>query len=146
MQGPKIRVGNLIKPIPLEVGMELVLEYGLEQTDPEIVPVDYKGIADDVHEGECILLDDGKIKIQVTKKEGKRVHVKVLHGELLKPRKGINVPGSTGSVSAITERDVEFIKFAVEHEADYIALSFVRDKDDILLAKNTLVTLAQIFL
>ena len=121
LQGPKIRVGNLIKPIPLEVGMELVLEYGLEQTDPEIVPVDYKGIADDVHEGECILLDDGKIKIQVTKKEGKRVHVKVLHGELLKPRKGINVPG---------------IKFAVEHEADYIALSFVRDKDDILLAKK----------
>ena len=136
LQGPKIRVGNLIKPIPLEVGMDLVLEYGLEQTDPEIVPVDYKGIADDVHEGECILLDDGKIKIQVTKKEGKRVYVKVLHGELLKPRKGINVPGGTGSVSAITERDVEFIKFAVEHEADYIALSFVRDKDDILLAKK----------
>lgn len=136
LQGPKIRVGNLIKPIQLEVGMDLVLEYGLEQTDPEIVPVDYKGIADDVHEGECILLDDGKIKIQVTKKEGKRVYVKVLHGELLKPRKGINVPGGTGSVSAITERDVEFIKFAVEHEADYIALSFVRDKDDILLAKK----------
>ena len=136
LQGPKIRVGNLINPIPLEVGKELVLEYGLEQTDPEIVPVDYKGIADDVHEGECILLDDGKIKIQVTKKEGKRVYVKVLHGELLKPRKGINVPGGTGSVSAITERDVEYIKFAVEHEADYIALSFVRDKDDVLLAKK----------
>ena len=136
LQGPKIRVGNLINPIPLEVGKELVLEYGLEQTDPEIVPVDSKGIADDVHEGECILLDDGKIKIQVTKKEGKRVYVKVLHGELLKPRKGINVPGGTGSVSAITERDVEYIKFAVEHEADYIALSFVRDKDDVLLAKK----------
>ena len=136
LQGPKIRVGNLIKPIPLEVGMELVLEYGLEQTDENIVPVDYKGIADDVHEGECILLDDGKIKIQVVKKEGSKVHVKVLHGELLKPRKGINVPGGTGSVSAITERDVEFIKFAVEHNADYIALSFVRDKDDVLLAKK----------
>ena len=135
LQGPKIRVGNLIEPIPLEVGKELVLEYGLEQTDSNIVPVDYKGIADDVHEGECILLDDGKIKIQVTKKEGTKVYVKVLHGELLKPRKGINVPGGTGSVSAITEKDVGFIKFAVEHNADYLALSFVRDKDDVLLAK-----------
>lgn len=136
LQGPKIRVGNLIEPIPLEVGKELVLEYGLEQTDKNIVPVDYKGIADDVHEGECILLDDGKIKIQVTKKEGTKVYVKVLHGELLKPRKGINVPGGTGSVSAITEKDVGFIKFAVEHNADYLALSFVRDKDDVLLAKK----------
>lgn len=136
LQGPKIRVGNLIEPIPLEVGKELVLEYGLEQTDSNIVPVDYKGIADDVHEGECILLDDGKIKIQVTKKEGTKVYVKVLHGELLKPRKGINVPGGTGSVSAITEKDVGFIKFAVEHNADYLALSFVRDKDDVLLAKK----------
>lgn len=136
LQGPKIRVGNLIEPIPLEVGKELILEYGLEQTNQHIVPVDYKGIADDVHEGEYILLDDGKIKIQVLKKEGTRVHVKIIHGELLKPRKGINVPGGTGSVSAITERDVEYIKFAVEHNADYIALSFVRDKDDVLLAKK----------
>ena len=138
LQGPKIRVGNLIEPIPLEPGKELVLEYGLEQTDPNIVPVDYKGVAEDVHEGEFILLDDGKIKIEVTKKEGKRVHVKVIHGELLKPRKGINIPGRTKSVSAITERDVDFIKFAVDNDADYLALSFVRDKDDVMLAKKYL--------
>ena len=138
LQGPKIRVGNLIEPIAIEPGKELVLEYGLEQTDPNVIPVDYKGVAEDVNEGECILLDDGKIKIQVIKKEGSKVRVKVLHGELLKPRKGINIPGGTKSVSAITEKDVEFIKFAVENNADYLALSFVRDKDDILLAKKYL--------
>ena len=138
LQGPKIRVGQLIEPIPLEVGKELVLEYGLEQTDKNIIPVDYKGIANDVNVGECILLDDGKVKIEVTQNDGKRVHVKVLHGELLKPRKGINVPGGTDSVSAITEKDVNFIKFAVEQDADYLALSFVRDKEDILLAKKYL--------
>lgn len=138
LQGPKIRVGNLIEPIPLHVGKELVLEYGLDQTDPNIVPVDYKGVAEDVHEGEDILLDDGKIKIQVLRKEGTKVVVKVLHGELLKPRKGINIPGGTGSVSAITERDVDYIKFAVDNDADYLALSFVRDKDDILLARKYL--------
>lgn len=138
LQGPKIRVGNLIEPVPIEPGKELILEYGLEQTDPNIIPVDYKGVAEDVHEGESILLDDGKIEIQVTKKEGSRVHVKVIHGELLKPRKGINIPGGTKSVSAITERDVEFIKFAVDNNADYLALSFVRDKDDVMLAKKYL--------
>lgn len=115
-----------------------MLEYGLEQTDPNIVPVDYKGVADDVHEGEYILLDDGKIKIQVVAKEGSKVRVKVINGELLKPRKGINIPGGTKSLSAITERDVDFIKFAVDNDADYLALSFVRDKDDILLAKKYL--------
>ncbi len=138
LQGPKIRVGNLIEPVKIEPGMELVLEYGLEQTDPNIIPVDYKGVAEDVFEGEYILLDDGKIKIQVVKKEGTKVHVKVVHGELLKPRKGINIPGGTKSVSAITERDVDFIKFAVDNDADYLALSFVRDKDDVLLARKYL--------
>ena len=138
LQGPKIRVGNLIEPVAIEPGKELVLEYGLDQTDPNIIPVDYKGVADDVNEGEYILLDDGKIKIQVVKKEGSKVRVKVIHGELLKSRKGINIPGGTKSLSAITERDVEFIKFAVEQNADYLALSFVRDKDDILLAKKYL--------
>ena len=138
LQGPKIRVGNLIEPIPLKEGQELILQYGLEQNDPNIVPVDYKGIAEDLHVGEYILLDDGKIKIEVTKKEGEKVYVKVLHGELLKPRKGINIPGGTKSVSAITERDVDFIKFAVDNDADYLALSFVRDKDDVMLAKKYL--------
>lgn len=138
LQGPKIRVGNLIEPVKIEPGKELVLTYGLDQTDPAIIPVDYKGVAEDVHEGEVILLDDGKIKIEVLRKEGSKVIVKVLHGELLKPRKGINIPGGTKSVSAITERDVDFIKFAVDNEADYLALSFVRDKDDVLLARKYL--------
>ena len=138
LQGPKIRVGNLIEPIPLTINQELVFEYGLEQTDKNIIPVDYKGIADDVGLGECILLDDGKIKIQVIDKQDKQVRVKVLHGELLKPRKGINIPGKTRSLSAITERDVDYIKFAVDNDADYLALSFVRDKDDILLARKYL--------
>ena len=69
LQGPKIRVGKLIEPIEIKIGQELVLEYGLEQTDPNIIPVDYKGVAEDVNEGDCLLLDDGKIKIEVIKKK-----------------------------------------------------------------------------
>ena len=138
LQGPKIRVGNLIEPIPLKLNQELVFEYGTEQKDKNIIPVDYKGISEDVDIGECILLDDGKIKIEVIDKFENKVKVKVLHGELLKPRKGINIPGKTRSLSAITERDVDYIKFAVDNDADYLALSFVRDKDDILLARKYL--------
>ncbi len=138
LQGPKIRVGNLIEPIELKQDMELVLQYGLDQTDKDVVPVDYKGIAKDLKSGEKIYLDDGKIEFEVLEVNGEKVKVKVMHGELLKPRKGLNIPGNTSSLSAITERDVDFIKFAVDNDADYLALSFVRDKDDILLAKKYL--------
>ena len=138
LQGPKIRVGNLIEPIPIKEGQELVFQYGLEQTDKDIIHVDYKGVAQDVKPGEKILMDDGKIEVEVVEVNGDKVRAKVVHGELLKPRKGLNIPGATKSLSAITERDVDFIKFAVDNDADYLALSFVRDKDDILLARKYL--------
>ena len=90
LQGPKIRVGNLIEPIPLEKDMVLTFQYGLEQTDKDIVPVDYKGVAQDVKPGELILMDDGKIEVQVVEVNGDKVKAKVVHGDLLKPRKGLN--------------------------------------------------------
>lgn len=136
LQGPKIRVGNLIEPIPLTEGQELVLQAALEQTDKDIIPVDYKGIADDVKSGDKILLDDGKIELCVIDVVAGKVRAKVVHGELLKQRKGLNLPGSTASLAAVTERDVDFIKFAIEQNADYIALSFVRESNDITLAKK----------
>ncbi|MDD3236986.1 MAG: pyruvate kinase [Candidatus Gastranaerophilales bacterium] len=136
LQGPKIRVGNLLEPVSLQEGQILVLEAALDQTDKSIIPVDYKGIANDVKSGDKILLDDGKIELEVIKVEGTKVTAKVVYGELLKSRKGLNLPGSTASLDAVTERDVEFIKFAIEQNADYIALSFVREASDILLAKK----------
>lgn len=136
LQGPKIRVGNLIEPIPLTAGQELVLQASLEQTDPNIIPVDYKGIANDVDPGDRILLDDGKIELKVLEVCEGKVRAEVVYGELLKQRKGLNLPGSTASLAAVTERDVEYIKFAIEQDADYIALSFVRESADITLAKK----------
>ena len=135
LQGPKIRVGILKEPIPLTEGQELVLKACSEQTD-DIIPVDYKGIAEDVNAGDKILLDDGKIELKVIEIKDGKVRTQVVHGSLLKQRKGINLPGSTASLSAVTERDVDFIKFAIEQDADYIALSFVREANDITLAKK----------
>ena len=136
LQGPKIRVGNIPNPIEIKEGQELILEATDKVNNSDIVPVDYEGIANDVKAGDKILLDDGNIGLSVLKVVNNQVYVKVLYGSLIKPRKGINLPGTTASLSAVTERDVEFIRFAVQYDADYLALSFVREASDIELAKK----------
>ena len=136
LQGPKIRVGNIPAPIKIQIGQTIVLQATNVVDNPEIIPVDYAGIANDVKIGEKILLDDGKIGLKVISVENGKVKAEVLYGEEIKPRKGINIPGATASLSAVTPRDVEFIRFAVEYDIDYIALSFVREAKDIELAKK----------
>ena len=136
LQGPKIRVGNIKEPVEIKEGQEIILEATDDINNPAVIPVDYEGIADDVKPGDKVLLDDGNVGLQVLEVKNHQVRTKVLYGKVIKPRKGINLPGSTASLSAVTERDVEFIRFAVEYDADYIALSFVREARDIELAKK----------
>lgn len=136
LQGPKIRVGNIPEPIEIKRGDEIILEACDKFLDNGVIPVDYEGIANDVKAGDKILLDDGKIGLEVLEVVNKRVKAKVLYGTLIRPRKGINIPGSSASLDAVTKRDIEFIRFGVEYDADYIALSFVREASDIELAKK----------
>ncbi|MBQ8887127.1 MAG: pyruvate kinase [Candidatus Gastranaerophilales bacterium] len=134
LQGPKIRVGKIPTPIAINKGEEIILEHTTEIKEG-IVPVDYKSISKDVKVGEKILLDDGRIGLRVTKIVGGKVYSIVEHGSLIKPRKGINLPGAQASLEAVTPRDKEYIKFAIEQEADYLALSFVRTAEDVKCAK-----------
>lgn len=134
LQGPKIRVGQIPEPIEIKKGQEIVLEHTTE-LKTGIIPVDYEGIAKDVTVGEKILMDDGKIGLRVLKVEDSKVYTKVEHGSVIKPRKGINIPGAQASLEAVTPRDKQYIKFALEQDADYIALSFVRTAEDIKCAK-----------
>ena len=136
LQGPKIRVGNIPQAISIKENETLKLKAGWNKNETDIIPVDYEGIAGDVKIGDRILLDDGKVGLEVIKIENKIVYAKVLYGESIKPRKGINLPGTTGSLKAITERDKKFIKFAIENEVDYIAQSFVREESDVIEAKD----------
>lgn len=136
LQGPKIRVGTLTEPIELKDGQEILIEPSLEQKDKNIIPVDYPGIINDVKIGERVLLDDGKIELKIVEVFKDKIKAQVVHGDFLKSRKGLNLPGSQGSLAAVTDRDEEFIKFAIEQNADYIALSFVRESCDVLLAKK----------
>lgn len=136
LQGPKIRIGVLDNEIPLEKGQEIILEHYSGEKKENIIPVDYKGIANDVATGEIILVDDGKIQLRVKEIKNNQVITNVVVPNILKSRKGINIPGSTASLNAVTERDIDFIKLAVDEDVDLLALSFVREKNDILTAKE----------
>ena len=137
LQGPKIRVGNINTPVEISPDTEIVLEaIDCQKASPGVISVDYEGIANDVSTGDKILMDDGKVGLQVIRVDKSKVYTKVLYGSVIKPRKGINLPGTTASLAAVTERDVEFIRFAVEYDVDYVALSFVREASDIELAKK----------
>ena len=131
LQGPKIRIGNLPESIEIKKGQILKFRHQTEITG-EILPVDYKGIAQDVKPGEMIMVDDGKIQLEVQGVEGDVVVTKVLTDGLLKQRKGINIPGSQGSLEVLTERDKKFVEFAAHHDIDYLGLSFVREASDIV--------------
>lgn len=135
LQGPKIRVGFLSEPIEL-VKDEIVKFRHHDKYEDNIIPVDYKGIAKDVKPGEKILMDDGKLIVEVVKVEKGVISAKVIAGGTLKQRKGINVPGSQGSLKVLSEKDIQFVKFAIENEIDYLGLSFVRDVKDVLELKE----------
>ena len=135
LQGPKIRVGNFDEEIEL-VKNSIIKFAHQEKYEGDIIPVDYEGIVKDAKVGEKILLDDGKLILEVVKIEGEILSAKVLCGGILKQRKGINIPGSQGSLNVLTERDKTFVKFAIDNEIDYLGLSFVRDVKDIMELKE----------
>lgn len=135
LQGPKIRIGKLENPVNLVVNTEVKLQHATELKN-DIIPVDYEGIAKDVKKGDTIFLDDGKLELKVITSKDNIVTAKVIRGGELKARKGLNIPGKTASLSAITKKDIEYIKYALEWQVDYIALSFVRTSEDILKAKH----------
>lgn len=139
LQGPKIRIGNLPEPVELIKNKEIFLKPGMKSDEPGVLPVDYPGIIGDVKIGDSMLLDDGKLELVVTEIFSDRIKARVEREGLLNSRKGLNIPNSSsGSLSVLGERDKEYIKFSAENDVDYIALSFVRNKDDIIETKKYL--------
>lgn len=130
LQGPRIRVGDIDLPMAVEPGADLTLVHeGLER--PGEVPITYDQLANDVHVGDRILVDDGLIELLAMEVEAPRVKVRVVHGGTIKPHKGLNLPGVHVSAPSITEKDIADVHFAVEHDLDYLALSFVRRAQDV---------------
>ncbi len=130
LQGPRIRIGVLSEPRELHEDEVIVLAPDITATADQI-PVTYHLLAKDVSPSNRILINDGLIEVAVTAVEGDTVHCRVLHGGMLSSNKGMNLPGVHVSAPSLTEKDRADLAFAVEHDLDAVALSFVRVAADI---------------
>jgi pyruvate kinase len=137
LQGPKIRIGELAEPFKVKAGQIVTLRSDItELTDGEL-PVVYDTIALDVKPGDPILFDDGKVEAKVVETNNKnRVKIEIIVGDEIKKRKGVNLPQTNISEPTITEKDFRDIDFAIKHNVEWLALSFVRTADDIKLLKE----------
>lgn len=141
LQGPKIRVSKFKnKKVCLKPGQEFVLdmELDVDAGDENAVGVDYKELIHDVEANDTLLLDDGRLVFTVLKKNMTKIYCHVIVGGDLSNNKGINRKGGGLSAKALTDKDKRDLKTAVELGADYIAVSFPRDKHDIEEARALL--------
>lgn len=134
LQGPKIRIGDIAnKEIFLENGTEIIFTNQKCQGTLERVFINYENFPKEVKAGERILLDDGKLVMEVLATDRQReVRLKIIHGGVLSSKKGVNLPDTALSISAITEKDHADLEFILTQPVNWIALSFVRRAEDII--------------
>ena len=144
LQGPKLRIGEIIEGTSLDVGSELKIKTGKEFVgDNKVIFINYKNLPKDITEGEKILIDDGKIILKVTETNKKdQIKTEVIQGGEISSNKGFNLPNTNISQPALTDKDVEDAIFSAKQNVDWIALSFVRHVSDVkslikLIEKNT---------
>jgi pyruvate kinase len=138
LQGPKIRTGALAGGVPvvLRAGQKFVITTARVLGDSTRVSTVFKALPREVHRGDRILLSDGLIELRVRQVRGREVICEVVNGGALGEHKGINLPGVKLRVPALTPKDREDLLFALKHGANYIAVSFVRRPEDVVLAKT----------
>ena len=138
LQGPKMRVGEMADgPIMLEEGAELIITTEPIKGRPGMVSTSYTQFPQDVKKGELVLLDDGKLRLEVVATDGKNtVTTRVLNGGPLSANKGLNLPNTKISLPCLTEKDKQDLDFALEHDVDWVGLSFVRNARDIIELKG----------
>ncbi len=140
LQGPKIRVGRFAAgSVDLTVGAPFALTCGDDSPgDVSRVGVTYPGLCGDVRAGDRLLLDDGRLVLEVIEVARDTIHTRVAVGGNLSNNKGINIPGADLSVPALSDKDIEDMTFGAELDVDWVAMSFVRSRDDLLLARHYL--------
>jgi pyruvate kinase len=137
LQGPKIRVGKFKDgKILLKTGDKFVLDSELEIGDASGVGLDYKELPRDVKTGDVLLLDDGKIVLDVASVKGSAINTVTRHGGVLSNNKGINRQGGGLTAPALTSKDIEDIRTSVKLKADYLAVSFPKSGADMYMAKE----------
>jgi len=134
--GPKIRTGKFPARFELPDGCEVVLVEGETSTDERVIPINYEGLAGDVHVGDRILFDDGRMVLSVHAIEGERVKARVEQGGGMRDHIGVHLPSKTMRISALTPKDKEDLVFGLSSGVDYIAMSFVRRQEDLLTIRD----------
>lgn len=137
LQGPRIRIGDLAAPVPVAPGDELVFAPEADARDGE-VPVTYEDLARDVRVGGRILVNDGLLEFSVLDVDGARVRARTVHGGAIGSHKGMNLPGTEVTAPSLTDKDREDIRFAIDQDVAYLALSFVRRADEIAQLRSLL--------
>jgi len=131
LQGPKIRIGNMPEEgLKVSKG-ELIVLSSEKNGGKLIIPIQYPKLHKDVAKGHFILIEDGLIKLEVAKISGFNIHCKVIVGGVIKKHKGVNLPHSKLALPCLTAKDKADLEFGLNHNVDYVALSFVREVSDI---------------
>lgn len=138
LQGPKIRTGEMENNgVELKEGSAVTIVTTPVLGTSEKFTITYDDLPSDVEPGERILIDDGKLAVDVISTNGKtEFKAKVIYGGILSSKKGVNLPNTTTSLPCLTEKDLEDLSFALEQNVDWIGLSFVRSARDIIELKH----------
>ena len=139
LQGPKIRIGELVEPeIEIKQGDKIEITTKDIIGTKDIISTSYKSLVDDAQAGDPILIDDGLLRLRILGRKKDSVSCSIEAGGILKPKKGMNLPGMKLSTPSVTEKDFNDLEFCMKHRIDYIALSFVRQASDISHLKEWL--------
>ncbi len=137
LQGPKLRTGKMQEGgVLLEKDAQLILTTEDIIGVPGRVPIQYKDLPKNVQPGERILLDDGMLELEVLDKTDTEITTRVILTGILQSNKGMNLPDASLDIPALTPKDLEDVKFALDHQVDWVALSFVRKAQEVMELKG----------
>ena len=136
IQGPKIRTGQVNKNTVLQKSQEINLTNKEVESSDEIIFINYKNLYEDISVNDRVFIDDGQIILKITEKQKNKLKALILIGGELRDNQGVAFPDSKLSVPAITEQDIEHLKFGTEQDVDFVAVSFVRNSDDIQAVRD----------
>lgn len=137
-QGPEIRTGNLQSDLQLQEGDVISVSVRGEDVEQTSFHIQYEDLLNTVNEGDTITVDNGLINLKVLEKQNGKMKCRVIHGGRLKSKSHVNLPGIRVNLPAITEKDRQDILFGIDHDVDYIALSFVREASDVAQLRELL--------
>jgi pyruvate kinase (EC 2.7.1.40) len=137
-KGPEIRTKNITEPIKIKAGETILIKGGEENSKDGLLVVDYNNFVDEIPVGSSVLIDDGDLEMTITGKKGNALEALVGNDGEIKNKKSINIPGVPLSLPSLTEKDRMFIEWAADNDIDFIAHSFVRNKEDVLAVQEIL--------